>query len=114
LLASAGLLVVPSLWPEPFGLVGFEAAAQGVPVAAFRVGGIPEWLIDGVSGHLAELQPDPVVGMRDAIVLALTDPQHHASLRHGARVAHQSAAARDHTGALCHALQHDVLGIAPP
>ena len=112
LLASAGLLVVPSLWPEPFGLVGFEAAAQGVPVAAFRVGGIPEWLIDGVSGHLAELQPDPVAGMRDAIVLALTDPQHHASLRHGARVAHEAAAARDHIGALCHALQHDVLGIA--
>ena len=113
LLASAGLLIVPSLWPEPFGLVGFEAAAHGVPVAAFRVGGIPEWLIDGVSGHLAEPQPDPVAGLRDAIVLALANPQHHAALRHGARTAHQAAVARDHIGALCQALEHDVLGGAP-
>ena len=47
------LLVVPSVWPEPFGLVGPEAAHHGVPSAAFAVGGIPEWLVDGVSGHLA-------------------------------------------------------------
>jgi glycosyltransferase involved in cell wall biosynthesis len=112
LLAGAGLLIVPSLWPEPFGLVGFEAAAHGVPVAAFRVGGITEWMMDGVSGHLAEPQPNPVAGMRDAIVLALADPQHYASLRQGARLAHEAAAARDHIGALCHALEHAVQGIA--
>ena len=53
LLADADALVVPSIWPEPFGLVGLEAAAAGVPAIAFRVGGIPEWLHDGENGCLA-------------------------------------------------------------
>ena len=28
---AADVLVVPSLWPEPYGLVGVEAARRGVP-----------------------------------------------------------------------------------
>lgn len=38
----ADLLVFPSLWQEPSGLVLFEAWARGVPVLATKVGGIPE------------------------------------------------------------------------
>ena len=53
LLASADLLVFPSLWPEPFGLVGLEAARFGVPAVAFASGGVPEWLHHGVNGFLA-------------------------------------------------------------
>jgi glycosyltransferase involved in cell wall biosynthesis len=112
LLSSAGLLIVPSLWPEPFGLVGFEAAAHGVPSVAFRVGGIPEWLTDGVSGHLANPRPDPVSALCDAIVLALADESHYRRLRRGAREAHAAAAARDHIGALGQALE-DVARGAP-
>jgi glycosyltransferase involved in cell wall biosynthesis len=52
LFASAHLLVVPSIWPEPLGLVGLEAAAAGLPAVAFDVGGISEWLVDGVTGRL--------------------------------------------------------------
>ena len=37
-------LIMPSLWPEPFGLVGIEALSQGTPVIAFDVGGLGEWL----------------------------------------------------------------------
>ncbi len=48
------VVVVPSVWPEPFGLVGIEAMSYGKPVVAFRVGGIPEWLEDGVTGYLVE------------------------------------------------------------
>ena len=48
------LLVVPSLWPEPFGLVGPEAAVHGVPAAAFDNGGTPQWLVDERTGRLAE------------------------------------------------------------
>lgn len=49
---NADLLIVPSLWQEPFGLVGLEAAANGLPAIAFDIGGIPEWLHDGLNGIL--------------------------------------------------------------
>ena len=42
----ADAVAVPSLWPEPFGLVGIEAQARGRPAVAYRVGGIGDW-IDG-------------------------------------------------------------------
>lgn len=51
---SARLLVISSLWGEPFGLVGVEALSSGLPVVAYRVGGIPEWLESGKSGFLVE------------------------------------------------------------
>ena len=41
---DASLVAVPSLWPEPFGLVGIEAQARGRPAVAYRVGGIPDWI----------------------------------------------------------------------
>ena len=41
--ASAGLVLMTSLWDEAFGMVGIEAFAQGTPVLAYDVGGIPEW-----------------------------------------------------------------------
>jgi glycosyltransferase involved in cell wall biosynthesis len=47
-LASAAVGVVPSLWPEPFGLVGIEALALGRPVIASVTGGIPDWLHEDV------------------------------------------------------------------
>jgi glycosyltransferase involved in cell wall biosynthesis len=39
----ARAVLMPSLWQEPFGLVGLEAVSLSVPVAAYRSGGIPEW-----------------------------------------------------------------------
>ena len=51
-LSNAAVLAVPSVWPEPFGLVGLEAAAMGVPAVAFDTGGIRQWLRHGVSGLL--------------------------------------------------------------
>ena len=83
-LRRTDLLVVPSVWPEPFGLVGPEAGRYGVPAAAFAVGGIPDWLRDGVNGHLADGHPPTARGLAGAIVKALNDPRHHAALRLGA------------------------------
>lgn len=48
----AMISVVPSRWPEPFGMVGLEAMLRRRPVVAFAVGGIPDWLEDGVTGYL--------------------------------------------------------------
>lgn len=72
LLRTSDVLVVPSLWPEPFGLVGIEAQRSGVPVAAFAVGGIPEWLDDGRAGALAPAAPPTAAGLAEAIVRCLT------------------------------------------
>jgi len=46
----ARLVVMPSRWQEPFGLVGLEAQALARPVLAYDVGGIREWLQDGSTG----------------------------------------------------------------
>jgi glycosyltransferase involved in cell wall biosynthesis len=78
------LLVFPSVWPEPFGLAGPEAGMHGVPVAAFNVGGVPEWLIDGVNGYLAPGDPPTARGLARAIIKCLRDDDTHRSLRRGA------------------------------
>jgi glycosyltransferase involved in cell wall biosynthesis len=49
-IAEASVVVLPSVWPEPFGLVGIEALASGRPVVASMTGGIVDWLQDGVTG----------------------------------------------------------------
>lgn len=46
------VVVVPSTWQEPFGLVGVEAMSVGRPVIGTRVGGIPDWLKDAQNGFL--------------------------------------------------------------
>ncbi|HVA97104.1 MAG TPA: glycosyltransferase family 4 protein, partial [Candidatus Acidoferrales bacterium] len=51
---QSSIVVVPSLWPEPLGMVGLEAMRNGIPVIATKVGGIPEWLNDGKTGFLIE------------------------------------------------------------
>jgi glycosyltransferase involved in cell wall biosynthesis len=44
---SVHAVVIPSLWPEPYGLLGIEAQARGRPAVAYAVGGIPEWIGEG-------------------------------------------------------------------
>ena len=80
---TAELLAVPSLWPEPFGLVGIEAGCVGLPAVAFAMGGITDWLIPGVSGEFAAGKPT-AAALSGAIVRALRDPDHYAALRRGA------------------------------
>ena len=80
----ADILAVPSVWPEPFGLVGIEAGRVGLPAVAYAVGGIPDWLDPGVSGESAPgARPDPQE-LADAMIRALCDPVHWQKLRVGA------------------------------
>ena len=53
-LHAADVVVVPSLWEEPFGRVVIEAMVTGRPVLASRSGGIPEILTGRFAGHLFE------------------------------------------------------------
>jgi glycosyltransferase involved in cell wall biosynthesis len=43
LLGRARALLLTPRWQEPFGIVGLEALTLGVPVVAWRSGGIGEW-----------------------------------------------------------------------
>ena len=84
LYAETDLFVFPSLWPEPFGLTGLEAGQHGLPVAAFPVGGVKDWLIDGVNGHLAEGKSHDAPALAKAVVKCLCDEAAYARLRRGA------------------------------
>jgi glycosyltransferase involved in cell wall biosynthesis len=54
MVATCRASLVPSAWPEPFGLVVIEALACGTPVLARRAGGIPEILRDGIDGFIGD------------------------------------------------------------
>lgn len=49
---SIDVLVVPSRWAEPFGLVAVEGCANHLPVIAARMGGLPEIIRDEYNGLL--------------------------------------------------------------
>jgi glycosyltransferase involved in cell wall biosynthesis len=96
LAATTHLVVMPSLWPEPFGLIGPEAGLSGVPSAAFAVGGIPEWLRDGVNGHLAPADPPSAAGLAEAIVRCLREPEEYSRLCAGALTAARAFSVKEH------------------
>ena len=77
----ASLVVVPSVWQEPFGMVGIEAMRHGCPVVAYASGGIPEWMRDGEHGRLV------APGDRSALRAALGEllPDHAALVACGDR-----------------------------
>jgi glycosyltransferase involved in cell wall biosynthesis len=86
--AQADLVVVPSQFEEPFGMVALEALAAGRPVLAFRRGGLPEFISDGRNGFLMDGTGDPAK-LAARIDSLLGDP---ASLSRVAAAARESVA----------------------
>lgn len=73
LFASAQLVVVPSLWDEPFGLVVAQAMAVGRPVIASAVGAIPEQITHGQTGFL--VRAGDLAQLTDTIAEVSGDPR---------------------------------------
>jgi len=55
LYSHAAVFCCPSIY-EPFGIINLEAMACETPVVASAVGGIPEVVVDGVTGKLVKLE----------------------------------------------------------
>ena len=45
-------IVVPTINPEPLGLIAMEAGMRGIPAIASNAGGLPELIKDGENGYL--------------------------------------------------------------
>jgi glycosyltransferase involved in cell wall biosynthesis len=102
---QSDLLVVPSLWPEPFGLVGPELGSYGIPAVAFKLGGIPDWLTDGFNGYLAPADPPTPDGLGDAIIKCLKRTDYDV-LREAAVASANRFSIKQHTDALLDLLAH--------
>lgn len=64
-LRSVDLLVVPSLWNEPFGRVVIEAYAAHCPVLLANNGGLAELQRDGISWAFSTDSPDELTSLLD-------------------------------------------------
>jgi spore coat protein SA len=79
---ACDVVVVPSIWAEPFGLVVLEAMASGTCVVASAVGGLPEVIDDRRTGLLVKAG-DPVA-LAQAINEVLADDSLKRSLERAA------------------------------
>lgn len=67
------MVVFPSIWQEPFGLVMLEAMSSGRCVVCSNVGGIPEVVENGVNGIL--VQPADANELAQVICNTLSHPE---------------------------------------
>lgn len=75
---AADVVVFPSTWAEPFGLVPLEAMATGAPVVATGLGGSGEFLADDV--NCVRFRAGDARSLADAVLAVEADPPRRARL----------------------------------
>jgi starch synthase len=82
-LTHAGVFACPSVY-EPLGIVNLEAMACETAVVASDVGGIPEVVVEGATGHLVHYDESDPVGFEksvaDALTKVMSDPARAAAM----------------------------------
>ncbi|MCI1641073.1 MAG: glycogen synthase [Actinomyces sp.] len=86
ILDAADVFVTPSVY-EPQGIVNLEAMALGLPVVGTDTGGIPDCVVDGVTGYLVPIEQkqdgtgtpirprDFEAAMAERLIAVLADPE---------------------------------------
>jgi glycosyltransferase involved in cell wall biosynthesis len=69
LLGGARALLYPIQYPEAFGLVLVEAMLCGTPVAAMRLGAVPEIIEEAVSGYTAQSKEEFIQALGQCLAL---------------------------------------------
>jgi glycogen synthase len=109
----ADIMLIPSIWKEPFGLVVAEAMARGLPVITTNIGGPAEIVTHEVDGLLVE--PNNAQALADVISRLAADPVLRAKLAAATRITVQdrftSAANAER---IAHYLQQSCAGVGAP
>ncbi|MBV9248500.1 MAG: glycosyltransferase family 4 protein [Acetobacteraceae bacterium] len=103
-MARAAIVVVPSRWQEPFGLVALEALASGAVLICAPRGGLPEVAEDAA----VYAEPNEPGALSSAILRLASDPDRRAALAAAGRRRAQEFDVGVITARLA-ALRHEVL-----
>jgi glycosyltransferase involved in cell wall biosynthesis len=69
---EADVVIYPTVAAEPLGLVPLEAMSSRRPVVASRCGGIPETVVDGITGRLVD--PGAAEALAERVTSLVADP----------------------------------------
>jgi glycogen(starch) synthase len=80
----SSMVLMPSRWEEPFGLMALQGAQMMRPVVAARTGGLPEVVIDGRTGLLFDR--DDAGALAECVLRLLRDQEFARSLGRAGRL----------------------------
>jgi glycosyltransferase involved in cell wall biosynthesis len=87
LMKDANVLIVPSEWYEPFGMIIIEAFSCGLPVIVAKIGGMEELVENGKTGLF--FAPGDAESLAGKIRWAWEHPSEMHRMRQGARRAYE-------------------------